>query len=130
MPGVNINSTNLLIAFSVPSVIVPNTFTWAAAITNASTSVIGFVPANTATTGTFVVAWDGSPGSWQALAGTGTTFETEARVIAAQAVPEPSTFVLFAAGLVGTVVLKRFLRVRTLDQGSLRSTARAGSVAT
>jgi hypothetical protein len=103
MSGVRINSKNVLIAFAVPSVVVPDTFTFAAAITNSSIAV-GYVPASGATTGTFVTPWVGSPGSWSPLSG---GFEVEARVNAAS-VPEPSTIVLLGMGLAGFVVFKRF----------------------
>jgi hypothetical protein len=114
MSGVPINSANLLIPFSVPSVVVPDTFTFAAAITNSS-PIVGFVPASGATTGTFDQGWDGSPGSWQALT---SPFEFEARVISAgqpvstaASVPEPSTFALLALGA-GTLVGCRRWRKR------------------
>ncbi len=108
MSGVQIDSVNTLIAFSVPSVVVPDTFTFAAAITNAS-PLVGFVPASGANTGTFDQAWDGSPGSWQKLS---SAFEVESRVIAgiAGSVPEPSTVVLLGIGVAGLVVSKRIRR--------------------
>jgi hypothetical protein len=102
MSGVHITSANLLIPFSVPSVVVPDTFTFAAAITNSS-PIVGFVPAKGATTGTFDQAFVGSPGSWQALP---SQFEVEARVTSAgqpvgpaQTVPEPSSLALLALGV-------------------------------
>jgi hypothetical protein len=49
MSGVNVDSTNVLIAFAVPSVVVPDTFSFAAAITNPS-PLVGYVPASGATT--------------------------------------------------------------------------------
>jgi hypothetical protein len=107
MVGVSINSKNVLIAFSVPSVTVPDTFTWASAITNPSV-VIGFEPATGATTGTFVQAWVGSPGSWNTLP---PVFETEARIFSSllqAAAPEPSTAVLLVVGLATVAAFKRF----------------------
>ena len=94
MSGVSINSTNATIAFIVPSILVPNTFTFTAAITD-QTGNFGYAPASGATTGTFVTPWAGSPGSWSSLQ---PPFEVEGRVIAAS-VPEPSTIVLLALGL-------------------------------
>jgi hypothetical protein len=108
MTGVNVNSVNTLVAFSVPSVVVPDTFTFTAAITNASQAV-GFVPASGATTGTFGQAWVGSSGSFSTLTD---DFETEGRVIAmGSSVPEPATLVLLSMGLVGALGFSRIRRV-------------------
>ena len=107
MSGVNFNSVNTLVAFSVPSIVVPDTFTFTGAITNES-GVVGFVPESGATVGTFVTPWVGSPAGWSPL---DPVFEIEARVIAGTAtVPEPSTFVLLGIGLAGFVVVKRHQR--------------------
>ena len=99
MAGVNLDTTNQLVSFSVPSVTVPDTFTWASSITNVVGGVVGYVPASGALIGTFVQPWVGSPGSWSPLP---PAFETEARVLTSS-VPEPSTFVL--AGLLGVTGL-------------------------
>jgi PEP-CTERM motif len=111
MSGVNIDSANSLIAFDVPSVVVPGTFTFAAAITNSS-PIVGEVPANGATTGTFVQGWDGRPGSWQALP---VQFEVEARVIgpaqlAPTPVPEPSSLALLSLGGLALAGCRRWKR--------------------
>lgn len=100
--SVAIDSTNTLIAFSVPSVVVPDTFTFTGAITNAS-GVLGYVPASGATTGTFNQAWLGGPGSWSTLP---SNFEIEARVFA-QAVPEPSSVALLSVGAFGLIAYGR-----------------------
>ena len=105
MTGVSFNSTNFLVVFSVPSVVVPDTFTLTGALTNQSSNV-GYVPASGATTGTFDQAWVGSPATWFAL---DPVFEVEGRVIAG-AVPEPSAFALFGLGLAGAVALRRSRR--------------------
>jgi PEP-CTERM motif len=107
MTGVHLDSVNTLVAFSVPSVVVPDTFTFTSAITNASPTV-GYVPASGATTGTFVQPWVGSPGSFSTLTD---DFETEGRVIAASSVPEPATLVLLSMGLVGALSFSRIRRV-------------------
>ena len=105
MTGVTINSTNDLIAFTVPSVVVPDTFTWTSTITNA-TGVLGYVPGTGATTGTFDAPWVGSPGSFSSL---DPVFETQGRVVAG-AVPEPASCSLLLVGLAGAAVRKRFRR--------------------
>ena len=93
MAGVSLDTTNQLISFIVPSVTVPDDFTWASSITNSS-AVVGLVPASGASIGTFVQPWVGSPGSWSTLPA---NFETEVRITAgAAAVPEPSTFAVSA----------------------------------
>ena len=102
MAGVSINSTNAIIAFIVPSILVPNTFTFTAAITNQAGN-FGYVPASGATTGAFVTPWVGSPGSWTSLA---PIFEVEGRVIAAS-VPEPATIALLSFGLAGLSFSRR-----------------------
>jgi MYXO-CTERM domain-containing protein len=98
MTGVSLNTLNELIAFSVPSVLVPDTFTWASAITDVTPGVtVGYVPASGASTGTFDGTWVGNIASWGSL---GARLETEGRVIAsAVPIPEPSTF--FVAGIAG-----------------------------
>ncbi|APW64096.1 PEP-CTERM sorting domain-containing protein [Paludisphaera borealis] len=102
MTGVAINSTNTLIAFSVPSVVVPDTFTFTGAITNASGN-LGYVPAVGAAIGAFNQAWVGSPGAWSTLP---SVFEIEARVIS-QAVPEPSSMALLSVGVFGLIAAGR-----------------------
>jgi hypothetical protein len=113
MTGVSLDSFNTLIEFSVPSVVVPDTFTFTAAITNPS-PVVGYVPASGASTGTFVQPWVGAPGSFSPLT---PPFEIEGRVIAGTAVPEPSTILLLATGLAGAVAFKRFRRPATASPG-------------
>lgn len=98
MTGVNFNTTNALVAFAVPSITVPDTFTFAGVITN-GTGFLGFVPATGASVGTFDTVYAGSPGSFSTLA---SVFEIEGRVITSAAVPEPSSLALCGiAGVVG-----------------------------
>jgi hypothetical protein len=101
--GVSLNTFNTLISFSVPSVVVPDTFTYSASIAKVTGSVaVGFVPSTGGpSTGTFDQAWVGDTGSFSAVPG---AYQIEARVIAGAAVPEPSTFALLAVGLAGALV--------------------------
>ncbi len=106
--GVSINSSNVLVAFNVPSILVPDTFTFTTAITHPS-STVGFVPANGTTTGTWDQTWFGSPGTFGAL--TNPAFQVEGRVIATdtQAVPLPSSL---AGGSAVLLLLAGMTRLR------------------
>jgi hypothetical protein len=103
MASVSINTNNAAIAFIVPSMLVPDTFTFTASITNPSGNFT-YAGASDATTGTFVAPGFGGPGFWTSLPA---IFGIEGRVIAAS-VPEPSTIVLLALGLGVVIVIKRF----------------------
>ncbi len=101
-----LKTSNQLIAFAIPSVVVPDTFTFAAQISQVGGSIIGFVPASAATTGTFVQAYSGSgtPGTTQAQGSPG----IEGRVITSSAaVPEPSALILTGLGLAGAGFIGR-----------------------
>jgi PEP-CTERM motif len=102
-----INADNSLIAFLVPSVLVPDTFTFTALITNRSGN-FGDAPGNSASTGTFVAAWfELAPGVWTSLP---PIFGIEARVVA-QPVPEPSTLGLLVLGAVALTGVRRRCRM-------------------
>jgi hypothetical protein len=103
MASVSINANNAAIAFIVPSIPAPDTFTFTASITNPSGNFT-YAGASDATTGTFVAPWFGGPGFWTSPP---PIFGIEGRVIAAS-VPEPSTIVLLALGLAVVVVIERF----------------------
>ena len=84
------------LAFSVPLILVPDTFTWESQISNSQGSVTAVVEqtdASAPTQGTFVKGWFGSAGSW-----TGEQTQLQARVVA---VPEPSLFALLGVGAIG-----------------------------
>jgi hypothetical protein len=110
MSHVLINGDNTLIAFSVPSVIVPDTFTWTSAITNASRPM-GWAPGSGATTGVFDRVVEGMPGSWGFIE---PDFETQARVFAS-AVPEPASCSLLIVGAAGAALSRRCRRLARKD---------------
>jgi hypothetical protein len=93
---------NDLIAFVVPSVTVPNTFTWALQTGNATPVAAGLPTFGAPTVGAYVSGWFGGPGSWTPLPGSNNIYL--ARITTATtAVPEPSTYAL--AGVMGAVGL-------------------------
>jgi hypothetical protein len=106
MSGVNLNTFNTLIAFSVPSIVVPDTFTFTASITN-DPIIVGFVPSSGASAGTFDQAWVGQAGSFSPLP---PSQAIEGRVIASASVPEPSTWAILGTGLAGVLVCSRVRR--------------------
>jgi hypothetical protein len=106
LTNVSITSTDQLVSFAVPSIVVPDSFTFTSSTTN--TTGVFYVPATGASVGTFDQAWVGSPGAFSTLTG---VFETEAQVITGSvAVPEPSSVALVLAGLVATLALRRIRR--------------------
>ena len=80
-----------LIDFSVPMVLVPDTFTWTVQISNTSPVAVGLPNFGPPTVGSSGSNWFGDGSGWTPLSGDG----FEARV---QAVPEPSTALLLLAG--------------------------------
>jgi len=102
--GVIIDRSQLLVEFSVPSVRVPDTFTWVAAVINQSRPTgVGFALSRNATTGTYIQGWSvafGS-GSWQTVNLPGTQ-QITSRVVAV--VPEPSGLVLLGTGVLALLV--------------------------
>jgi hypothetical protein len=101
-----------LIAFAVPNVTVPGTFTWEIQTGNATPVAAGLPIFGAPTVGAYVIDWFGGPGSWTHSGGGTQTYL--ARIIA-QAVPEPSAYalasVLGATGLVGEWVHRRRIAV-------------------
>ncbi len=86
------------LSFSVPSVVVPNTFTWVAQISNSRGSqqlAVGMVEATGTTIGGFDTDWFGGPGEW-----TKDQAQNEARIYA---VPEPSTLAILTAGAIALI---------------------------
>ena len=100
--AVIINSNHTVVAFSVPSILVPTTFTATASITD-QVGNFGYAAATGANIGTFVSAWIGSPGAWIAIP---PAFEIETRVLA-MPVSEPSTPVLALLALVVCISINR-----------------------
>jgi hypothetical protein len=91
-----------LIDFSVPMVLVPDTFTWTVQISNTDPVAVGLPNFGPPTVGSSVTNWFGDGTVWTPLSGDG----FEARVEAVSAVPEPSTALLLIAGS-GLVVCGR-----------------------
>jgi len=100
MTNVSLTGGNDLIAFAVPSVVVPSTFTWAIQISNTTPIAAGLPAFDPPTVGSFVRGWFGGPGIWTNLDADGVDAHYMARVIAASAVPEPSAIVSAGFALV------------------------------
>ena len=107
---VTLTGGNDLIPFIVPSVVVPDTFTWTVQYFNASPiepSLPVFGPASVGSSPDY--AWFGGPGSW-----TKQTFPAPVDFLARiTAVPEPSS--LFLAGIAGAAGLGICVRRRRGD---------------
>jgi hypothetical protein len=85
-----------LISFSIPNIVVPDTFTWALQDSDSRGAVLMAVmrPLTTsATVGTFNNRWFGGPGQWAKV--TNTTYQEVGRIVT---VPEPSTIALLGIG--------------------------------
>jgi hypothetical protein len=92
MTNVALTGGNDLIAFAVPGVVVPSTFTWAIQISDTQPIAAGLPGFDPPTVGGIVRGWFGGPGSWTNLDGDGVDAHYMAR-ITASAVPEPSAIV-------------------------------------
>jgi PEP-CTERM motif len=82
-----------LIDFSVPMVLVPDTFTWTVQISNISVAV-GLPAFDPPTVGSSPTNWEGNGTMWGQVPGS----PYEARVEAVAEVPEPSSALLLLAG--------------------------------
>ena len=104
MSHVSLSGGVQLLAFEVPQVLVPDTFTWTLQASDPSPVAVGLVNADPPTVGASPsYDWFGSPGNW----GKVQYSDWMARV---EAVPEPSLFLCAAAGIV--IVGIRGSRVR------------------
>ena len=88
MTNVALNGGNDLIAFAVPGVLVPSTFTWAIQISDTQPVAAGLPAFDPPTVGTIDHGWFGGPGSWTSLDSLGVNAHYMAR-ITASTVPEP-----------------------------------------
>jgi hypothetical protein len=90
-----------IMAFAVPQILVPDTFTWELQISDSrgvnEMAVGQLCSSSSPTVGTYVDAWFGNPGSWG-----NDHFQRAARVVA---IPEPATLLLL--GLGAAIVRKR-----------------------
>jgi hypothetical protein len=91
-----------LIDFSVPLVLVPNTFTWTIQISNTDPVAVGLPNFGPPTVGSSPTNWFGDQNGWTMLSGD--PFEARVIAVSAAAVPEPSSAFLCLAGL-GLVLL-------------------------
>lgn len=90
---------NDLIAFAVPGIAVPSTFTWTIQISNTSPISAGLPAFDPPTVGTIDHGWFGSPGNWGNLDGIGTSSHFMARISANPAVPEPACVLPASVGI-------------------------------
>lgn len=94
MTDVGLTGGNDLIAFAVPSVAVPNIFTWAIQISNAAPVAVGIPAYNPPVVGNVLHSWFKASGGWSSLDSIGASGHFGARISATVAgVPEPSTIV-------------------------------------
>jgi hypothetical protein len=118
LSGLHLTGGLDLIDFSVPDVLVPDTFTWTIQISNASPVGAGLPNFGPPTVGSSPTNWFGTGGDgWTPLP----SFPFEARVealsAAATVVPEPSSVLLVLTGL--GVVLGRRVRSGRVNRGAV-----------
>ena len=98
---------NDLIAFPVPLVQVPNTFTWTVQISDTTPVAVGLPHFHPPTVGSSPdYAWFGGPGSWTRLLGPPPR-DLMARVTA---IPEPATAAIVVTPLFAAALARRFRR--------------------
>jgi MYXO-CTERM domain-containing protein len=102
LQNVSLTGGSDLIAFAVPSITVPDTFTWAIQIGPATPVAAGLPNFGAPSVGSYVSGWFGGPGSWTPLPG---ALNLDlARITATTAVaPEPSSFVIAGVGALGLI---------------------------
>ncbi len=105
LPSLSLSGPPQNLPFSVPSVLVPDTFTWVTRISNSQGAVpaaVAMTEASGTTVGSFDTDWFGGPGQW-----TKDSAQNEARIYAVS-VPEPSTLAVCAiAAASGLAVTSR-----------------------
>jgi hypothetical protein len=107
LDDVPLTGGNDLIAFPVPLVQAPNTFTWTVQISDTSPVAVGLPHFHPPTVGSSPdYAWFGGPGSWTKLPGP----PARDRMVRVTAVPEPASAAVVVTPLFAAALARPFRR--------------------